>query len=399
VAAYTDGYAQPVKLSTYGFLQVICSAAERGRRTTAAAAADTALVTRRSLLQLQQGGAAAVTAAAAPSPAPASAVGSVAAGVVGVPRVTVLTAQPTLLTSWPWSLTATPVSRTSNTSNATEVGCSLLAVRDRGTTGQLLTGVLRLGNPVRPDAPGARVIDITSVSVTAQITGGTRPGTAPPQPVTALANCLGGDLTGRVQLLPFRRINCTFELRVASGPETAALAPLRGSLVARVLLGGGSSSSSSSGGSGELISDPVAFDFGAAAAATAPGPATGAGGAAATRGGLLQRSVGACAQLSGGMVFAEALPQNISEAAAAVAAAGVNGTTPAGTGGECTRVCGAAKPDGIDDTAVAPVAGYSKLQCGTYKVCVHCRAVTPSTDCSPHHHHHHVCLSVYMCEC
>jgi hypothetical protein len=121
-------------------------------------------------------------------------------------RVTILEVQPTLLSSYPWSLTSKPVAQQSG--NVTMVGCQLIAAREQGVTGQLLTGVLRLGNPSRVTDADASVIRVRSVTVTAEVQSENE---GRLQNVTTVAVCRGAAADGVLELMPWRRTNCRYD--------------------------------------------------------------------------------------------------------------------------------------------------------------------------------------------
>jgi hypothetical protein len=79
-------------------------------------------------------------------------------------------------------------------------------------------------------------------------------------------------------------------------------------------------------------------------------------------------AVGSCADLSAGVIVAEELPIDAASQAAAVAAAGANGTTADGRGGKCLRVCGLEFRAGTNVTVMTPLTGFAQQQCGTTQV-------------------------------
>ncbi|KAF6256117.1 hypothetical protein COO60DRAFT_1640966 [Scenedesmus sp. NREL 46B-D3] len=228
-------------------------------------------------------------------------------------RVTILEAQPTLLSSYPWSLSSKPV--VEQLGNITMVGCQLVAAREQGVTGQLLLGTLRLGNPSRATDAEASLIRVTSVTVTAQVQSEAE---GRLEPVTAVAQCRGTGADGALELMPWRRTNCSFEVKISASQEGRPLRTLTGNLVATAVVEAG---------------DP----------AGTPAAAAGAG---------------------------SELPVDTAAQAAAVAAAGANGTTADGTGAKCLRVCGLDFADGTNVTVMAPLTGYALDHCGTTQV--HC---------------------------
>jgi hypothetical protein len=108
-----------------------------------------------------------------------------------------------------------------------------------------------------------------------------------------------------------------------------------------------------------------------------------------TPSGIRNFAVGSCADLSAGVIVAEELPLDAAAQAAAVAAAGANGTTADGRGGKCLRVCGLDFRAGTNVTVMTPLTGYAQQQCGSTQV----RRLSPGAvgilvwiDCGWHWH-------------
>jgi hypothetical protein len=177
---------------------------------------------------------------------------------------------------------------------------------------------------------------------------------------------------------------CSFEIKISASAEGKPLRTLTGNLIATAVVAANSPTNpattltaAAAAVTQDVTSPAFPYEFTPRlqlASGNSTGNATGAAPnavgvpAADTPSGIRNLAVGSCADLSAGVIVAEELPMDAAAQAAAVAAAGANGTTADGRGGKCLRVCGLDFPAGTNVTVMTPLTGYAQQQCGTTQV-------------------------------
>jgi hypothetical protein len=174
---------------------------------------------------------------------------------------------------------------------------------------------------------------------------------------------------------------CSFEIKISASLEGTSLRSLTGNLAATAVVEANSpttpTAAAGTAAATQDVSSPLfPYEFIPklqSAGGNSTANSTGAGSpttaaTADTPSSVRNLAVGSCADLSAGVILVEELPIDAAAQAAAVAAAGANGTTADGRGGKCLRVCGLEFPAGTNVTVMAPVTGYAQQQCGTTQV-------------------------------
>jgi hypothetical protein len=181
---------------------------------------------------------------------------------------------------------------------------------------------------------------------------------------------------------------CSFEIKVSASAEGKSLHTLTGDLTATAVVevatpttpAAASPAAATGAATQDVSSPPLAYEFipklapagnssnSTSNATAGTGSVTNTAVTSEAPSGIRNLAVGSCADLSAGVIVAEELPLDAAAQAAAVAAAGANGTTADGRGGKCLRVCGLDFRAGTNVTVMTPLTGYAQQQCGTTQV-------------------------------